>query len=187
VSLAADVSILPLATSACPPSLTPSPLAYCTVANEFARTHIEELKPDVVVLAQAKDHERADFEGLVAWLTRVGVKHVVVMGPVPQWQPDLYKVIARHYWPEPPARIQTHLSKSAFAADRALRARMAGRAVTFVSVIDQLCNEQGCLAYLDGDRREGLTTFDYGHLSARGSAFVVKGALEPALAPLLRP
>jgi peptidoglycan/LPS O-acetylase OafA/YrhL len=188
VTLPSDVSLLPFASSGCYPSVDPAQpdtRGYCTAANAYARQHIRELKPDVVILAQASSHEDTDFDGIIAWLGSVGVKHVVLIGPVPQWHPDLYKVIARHYWAATPERLNTYLVKKVFDTDRLLHTRSAGRPFTFVSIIDQMCNADGCIVYLDGDRKEGLITNDYGHLTTKGSVFVAKTILAPVITSLL--
>jgi peptidoglycan/LPS O-acetylase OafA/YrhL len=187
-TLPADISILQLSTSACFPSVAPqdpNPHPFCAPANAFARARIQEVKPDLVVLAQVSRHERTDFAGIVDWLERVGVKHVVVLGPVPTWHPDLNQVIARHYWPDPPARINAYLDRRAFDSDRILRERMRGRPATFVSLIEHLCNDDGCLAYLDGDPKDGIMAWDYGHFTTKASLYVARTILAPAILTLL--
>jgi len=33
----------------------------------------------------------------------------LVLGPVPQWKPDLNKVVASHFWEDTPDRLRTYL------------------------------------------------------------------------------
>jgi peptidoglycan/LPS O-acetylase OafA/YrhL len=187
--LPSDVSLLIVATSGCHPNVDPNernPHASCADSNAFARAQIARTRPDVVVVAQAEAHEKNDLMGIAAWLRATGAKHVIVLGPVPQWHPPLHEVIARHYWEATPNHIQSYLMKNVFATNRALHAKFDGSSLAkFVSPIDNLCDERGCLAYLDGDRQGGLMTFDYGHLTTRGSLFVAQTILAPVIEQLL--
>lgn len=64
-------------------------LGTCNRANRFAIEKIAEVKPDTVILAQSVDHQSTDFAALAARLRGIGVRQVILVGPVPQWQPSL--------------------------------------------------------------------------------------------------
>ena len=57
--------------------------------------------------------------------------------------------------------------------------------VTYVSMIGPLCHDGACLAYLDGDRKEKLMTYDYAHFTLPASEFVVRTVVYPAMSGLL--
>lgn len=188
--LPSDVSLLIVATSGCPPSLAPNNSRdVCNLSNAFAREKIALVHPDVVILAQLALHEYSDLDATASWLRQSGTKHVVLMGPIPQWRPALYTVIARHYdLAAPPERVGgSYLNPQTLETNRALHAKFDGSSlVTLVSPIDVLCNERGCLAYVNDDRREGLMTWDYGHLTKAASIFVARTIVAPAINRLLQ-
>jgi hypothetical protein len=139
-------------------------------------------RPDVVVLAQAARHEATDWGALSGALLDAGAGRVVVIGPLPHWKPDLNRLVARAYWPDPPRRIAKGLLRSQFDTNALLkaRARNDGR-YDLISPLDTLCDADGCLAYLGPDKVDDLMVFDYGHLTPRGSEWLGKALLGPSI------
>jgi hypothetical protein len=184
-NLPADVSLLQGGSSGCPPTLSklsPDPLQTCNKANRFVWEKIQALKPSVVILAQQKNHEKTNYDDTVGHLKAAGVQHVVLVGPVPQWQPFLYKIMLRKHWADYSDRMNTHLDKSVLHTDKLLQTKYRhSQAVTYVSLVQQLCDDQGCITYLNGDRKEGLITYDYGHFTLVASDFVAKTILMPII------
>jgi len=70
------------------------------------------------------------------------------------------------------------LNKEVINTDNILKKKWENSAeLSYFSLIDQLCNQQGCLTYIDNNKQEGLWTFDYGHLSPNASQYVAKNML----------
>jgi hypothetical protein len=180
-----EISILQVATSSCPPSLTPQqpdPLLACNKSNRFALKVIAEEKPQTVLLAQKDMHEGTDFDQLAKTLKGMGVHTVVLVGPVPQWNTALYKIIAAKFWSSTPQRSASYLLPEIFASDRVLKQRYSDDPnLRYVSLTDFFCDPSGCLLYLDGDRRDGIVTHDYGHLLPRASVFLSERLLAPLI------
>lgn len=188
-ALEPGVSVLQVGASGCRPSLVPwpeDPLGSCTTANRHALERIAAVRPTVVVLAQQNGHEHNDFAAIIARLHGLGVAHVVLVGPVPQWTTFLYEVVQRAYRGHPPRRLTAPLDPGVPATDRILTERFAGRDdVTYVSLVRHLCTAEGCLVYDGDDPLEGLVTYDYGHLTLRLSDRIAGDLLVPALRPWL--
>ena len=186
--LPSDVSILQVATSACSPSLddrSPDTFQSCNRSNRFALQTIQRTKPTVVLLAQRSDHESTDWPRIAAAAKAAGAQHVVVVGPVPQWTSDLHKLIARKYWDHTPLHIPD-LSEAIMETDATMRRLYSStNDLQYISLIERLCDSSGCLAYLNGDRMNGLMAQDYGHLTRAGSTYVAKRIIAPAVLPLL--
>ena len=186
-TLQEDVSLLQVGSSGCAPSAEDhehDALGTCNRANRFAIEKIAEVSPDTVILAQSVDHQSTDFEGLAAKLRGFGVRQVILIGPVPQWQPSLYKLILKNYWGAVPLRLNHHLRQSVFAADRIMKERYGhSPELTYISLVDSLCNADGCLTHVDGNPKEGLITYDYGHFTLPASEYVVNNFIAPVLAP----
>lgn len=189
-ALPPDVSLLQVAASGCIPSLTvqdDDPVGACNRANAFAIDRIKALKPSVVVLAQEGHHEDNDFPALIARLHQLGVGHVILPGPVPHWKPFLYQVVERKYRGRPPRRTWDNVQPGALHTDRLLRDRFAGSTeVDYISLIEPLCDAEGCLVYLGDDPLEGLTTYDYGHFTLPMSDYVGRTLLVPAILKALQ-
>ncbi|HNI23996.1 MAG TPA: SGNH hydrolase domain-containing protein, partial [Plasticicumulans sp.] len=188
-TLPADVALLHVGASGCPPNVDdvhPDPLDSCNRANRLAWQAIGELHPDVVMLAQQGGHSITQYDALIARLHAGGVAQVVLIGPVPHWQPFLYQVVLKKYWQATPVQIGSNLDPAMFGLDAGLQRRYAGMpGVTYVSMIGPLCHDGACLAYLDGDRKEKLMTYDYAHFTLPASEFVVRTVVYPAMSGLL--
>lgn len=186
-NLPAGVRLAQVATSACKPALQTPPTVglagSCTISNAYALSQIRRLRPAVVVLAQSDRHDLTDWTALGDALKRVGVRRVVLVGPVPQWKPSLPLVVTRHHWGAQAERFNTGLDRGILALDQRLRARFgASQDPVYVSLIEALCNEAGCQAYVPQAASATLMAVDYGHLSPEASAYVVQRALRPVLA-----
>jgi hypothetical protein len=73
-----------------------------------------------------------------------------------------------------PARMTHGLVPHAEAVDKDLKALIRPDAVVkYFSVLDTLCNADGCLVRTTDDPTS-FTAWDYGHLTAQGAAVVVK-------------
>ena len=183
-ALPAGFSLAQVATSGCPPRLSePDPLELegrCERANGYARQAIAALKPDVVILAQMQGHRDTDWTALADAVRRMGAGHAVVVGPTPQFSPSLPLVIANQYWGQPHDRVKGP-GGGIMQVDGALKAALGqSQALLYVSLVDALCNADGCLATIPGEPSQ-LIAVDSGHLSPRGSIFVVDLALKPLL------
>ena len=62
--------------------------------NKLAISKIKELKPKIVIVAQANQHENVDWSSFYERVRNLGVDTVVLVGPLPQWLPSLPVVIA---------------------------------------------------------------------------------------------
>lgn len=152
----------------------------CDYSNRFAWQKIADLKPDIVIMAQQKIHQQTDWQALSTRLAALGVRQVVLVGPVPQWQPSLPSVVATRHWREPGNYILDAALDPTILRTNDVMQTLAGRGgYTYVSVIDQLCQKMRCLARIPpGD---ALLLVDYGHLSAEGSEYVVRHVVMPRL------
>jgi len=182
----AGTVVAQVATSLCRPSLgdRDSEIARgrCLRANTFALERIGALRPSVVVMAQADRHLESDWPALSERLASLGVQRTILVGPVPQWRPSLPEVIASQYWDSDSTRAAYGLDASPIDSDRVLRQRMNGvRGLTYVSVIEKLCNAEGCIGVLPGSSDRDLLVFDVGHLTPKGSVYVAEEVLQPLL------
>ncbi len=188
-ALAPDgTSVAQVTTSLCRPAIaevdTHVPDGRCVRANGFALERIAALRPDVVILAQMNDHPLTDWAALTARLVALGAGRVVLVGPVPQWRPSLPEVVTTHYWGAPLQRAAHGLVADVLSNDRAAAERTAAVAhLAYASVVDRLCNGDGCLAVVPDSPDGDLIAVDSGHLTPSGSVFVVREVLSRYLLP----
>jgi peptidoglycan/LPS O-acetylase OafA/YrhL len=177
-----------VATSGCRPSLGPIDLQVpgqrCEKANTFALQKIAELKPDTLIIAQAGGHELTDWDALATHVKNLGVRRVLVVGPVPMWQPTLPEIYINRYWDSKPDRIAYGLIGERSQEDQQMKERYAqSTTLTYVSIINRLCDASGCLAVVPGTNPPELLTFDAAHLTPRASVYVADQILRPILEP----
>lgn len=151
----------------------------CGRSNRAALAAIDRLNPEIVVMAHNEEQLSQDWDGLGRHLKALGARRVVLVGPLPQWQPSLPLVVTRAHWPLREDRIATGLSAEPIrvSAELTRRAR-EWRAVDYVPLTERLCNQSGCLAAIPGG---GLIALDYAHLTPDGSRFVAREIIAPAL------
>ncbi|MDB5993543.1 MAG: oatA 2 [Pseudomonas sp.] len=178
-----------VASAGCKPSLTDDPgfktppRMACNYSNRTALDGIQAVRPDVVVIAQKDDHDKTRWDEIAARLKSYGVKHVVLMGPLPQWNPSLPSVIANRHWGATDSHItDAGLDQRVMTSDRVTQSSIDHNAVDFVSLIDKLCIADSCLVRLQGD--DSLLQIDSGHLSEKGSIYIVKNYLMPEIEKL---
>lgn len=183
--LPADWQILQVASSGCTPAINaeePSSTNYCQQSNWFALKAIAEAKPDVVLIAQNAGHDIASFRLISEKLKSLGVGKVIIIGPTPHWTANLSDIILRKLWADTPDRTWVGVDDRALKDNAKLQAYFTQTdPAGFVNLIDFFCNDKGCLTYLGGDRKAGITAWDSGHLTPMASDYLAEGFLERAV------
>jgi peptidoglycan/LPS O-acetylase OafA/YrhL len=184
--LPSGTALAQVATSACRPGLGPIDLEVpggrCTRTNTYAVEKIRELKPEVLILAQSGAHEATDWEALARGVQAIGVKRVIVVGPVPMWQPSLPEVVSSQFWGSTYDRVSYGLVTGRLEEDARLRARYQGSTVlTYVSLLGALCDANGCRATVPDTNPPELLAFDASHLTPLASQYVARQVLRPVL------
>lgn len=183
-NLPANWQILQVASSSCPPSLTTSADSageYCVKSNLVAIESIETAKPDVVIVAQNDKHNAAAAEAIHNRLKELGVSKVIFLGPVPHWNTELPKIIARQLWVFTPERTFVGVNRDVMDTNQKLRREYLAKGLSYIDAIALFCNEDGCLTRIGSDRLANITTHDYGHLLPISSAYLASNILLPAI------
>lgn len=182
----AGTRVAQVTTSLCRPSLDDAdpqvPGGRCRRSNTFAIERMKSLRPAVVVMAQKAPHLDTDWAAVTANVLATGAGRVVLVGPAPVWSPSLPEVVANQYWGRSYARVGHGLAPAVFETDRELKKRTAGiPGLTYLSLLDGLCTEEGCRALVGDMGWQDLIAFDAGHLTPQGSVFVVETLLRRAV------
>lgn len=183
-TIPADWQLLQVASSGCRPAIvkTPSKSFYCNQSNWFALETIRNSKPNVVLIAQKSGHDAEKMHVIEAYLKDIGVDKIVFTGPTPEWTPSLPRVVAGLLWDTKGARSWRGLDTRVKAENDALVHTLNNYPdIHFVNLFDNLCNYEGCLIYLNDNRKEGIMSYDYGHLTPLASQYVVQNMLLPSI------
>ncbi|RMO88313.1 Acyltransferase protein [Pseudomonas syringae pv. philadelphi] len=184
--LAKNTPFYQVAAASCRPSLSnhegriSATSKACDYSNSTALRGIERLRPEVVVIAQKDRHDKTDWHQIAVRLKGYGVKHIVLIGPLPLWNPSLPSVIANRHWGLTDAYISDPaLDQSVMVLDQATRKLAVSAGIQFVSLIDKLCVADACR--VRPENSTSLLQIDSGHLSAEGSLYVVRNYVLPQL------
>jgi hypothetical protein len=175
--------------SACPPILgfvvTARPL--CKATNDATFDFIAREHPDTVVMLASWSFysgaafDRLDVADVARTATRVralGVRRVLVLGPLPRWlehQPD---VVLRLWEREHRIidRTTTELDPALTASDDALRAALPAD-IAYVSPLRRLCDARGCKVLTTYRGKLEPMAWDDAHLTAAGSEVLARSLL----------
>lgn len=172
--------ILQVASSGCLPNSEvekASASDYCQQSNWFALQAIAKARPNVVIVAQNPPQSVENLDKITARLKAWGVRKIIFMGETPHWQTDLPKLVLRKMWENTPQRSKLGLDQDVLAKNAQLQEEFhPPKSVHFVNLIDFFCNSEGCLIYLN-DKKTGITSFDYGHLTPVASLYLAENLL----------
>lgn len=143
---------------------------------------IRSQKPDAVIVSQASIFDFDDLDTTIGWLRSVGIKTIVVVGPAPRWSMNLPWIIVRN-WTTVPQRTWTGFNHKVSRYNSRLGRFVSsyGDDVRYVDIVKQFCNASGCLTYLGDNMRDGITTWDQGHLTPVASKYLSDMALVAAV------
>lgn len=184
-TLPSDTSLLLVYASGCRPhpiDLAKLATDYCEKSNSFALSTILQAVPDVVIISFNNSFDTDYLRQVSREIKQIGVKRVILLGLAPHWEPFLFKVVMQNYWQFTPARIATHLDPHALGIDKAFQNELqANEPFEYRNLYDFFCNAEGCLIYLDRNRREGLVSFDNAHLRPHASLYLAEHLLTPLI------
>ncbi len=191
---AADIKIAEYVANGCPPIQNFSEV--CQRANDKAIAALESDRPDVVILFANWPVYSTQFqagsivEGLNAYIDELQASgaEILIAGPFPSFGEDLPTALLKrwsmHKTRGMPTRLFGFPDAKTAAVERDLRAFAATRRVNFFSLIDLLCNQDGCrTSYTDNP--SDLLTWDYGHLTTGGAELVGAALLKVIRANML--
>lgn len=184
-SLGTRYAVSQLTRDSCPPIVNFG-YAVCQKSNEHVIAEIRRLHPKTVVMFGVWGHYQKDWSapspertGLLASIEQLkasGITDIVVLGPAPEWSDNLPKLVYQG-WKDSypvhkiPARLATGLDPVPAAVDKQLETLLSHDSVRYVSMMQFLCNKDGCLTQVPA-RTGDLLTWDYGHLTTEGAVFV---------------
>jgi peptidoglycan/LPS O-acetylase OafA/YrhL len=168
--------------SACAPLLADAfneQLPNCAEINAYVMRLITLRKPQRVVLsARWSVHDWTNIAAVVAKLRAAGVENIDLIGPVPRWKISLPRQLISYAQRAKSDSLPDRMVTGVDFTFRDIEPALIGVAdeshVDYFSPASILCNEAGCITKT-GQAVSTLTAFDYDHLTASGSIFLVSG------------
>ncbi|QUM77878.1 acyltransferase [Moritella sp. 24] len=184
-----NISFYQVTSAGCKPSLSKSGgsngelTLACDLSNELALEKMTILKPDLVIMSQAGMHEETNWNEIYNYLRGIGVKNILLIGPVSQWRPSLPKVMIKpeHWNSLEPYINDDFLDMDIINTDLKMKLLEPNFDFQYISLIDDLCyfDDDYFCRVKSGD--DTLLQVDYGHLSASGSKFVSETILRESI------
>jgi len=179
-----------LTASACPPLLNYRKKARpnCREINDFALRKLGELKPERIVLHASWKSEYGRQSGsledlLVNTLSRLKRatpgSEIIVLGNSPQWRPSLpEQMVAARLSLEARAVLEPSAYAEFQAIDERVR-KIAGNAgVSYISILERYCVQQGCLTSLEYAGQLEPFVWDRRHLTRASSREIANNILD---------
>jgi peptidoglycan/LPS O-acetylase OafA/YrhL len=179
-NIPSDWQILQIGTSGCAPGFgdSDSAINFCERSNWSAWKLAREVRPDVVIIGQRATHDFQLMSDMADQLLSAGVGRVIFTGPAPHWKFNLPAIITKRLFDDTPKYTRLGLKEDFIELDVQLAEDSSGQSLfEYVSLIDYFCNDDGCMTYVGDDRMQGITTWDYGHLTLPASDIFVKEVL----------
>ena len=182
-----NININQVATSGCRPLIKEDIKTVgenkkaCDLSNKMAKKVILDIMPKVIILAQRLEHDENDYKEILSYLNEHNLNSkLILVGPVPQWQPSLPSIIAKRHFNKDEVIINDHsLVSKVLSVNSQLHTEYDSSEIEYISIVDQLCTKNGCLAKVDNNNTP--LVWDYGHLSLEGSIYVVEKILKNKL------
>jgi peptidoglycan/LPS O-acetylase OafA/YrhL len=170
--------------SSCPPELGDqySDRGNCNEINAATRAYIEKTRPHAVIINGRWPDDEAQRDAQItkisAFLHANGVETVILVGPAPDWEPDLRGLLIRMTFPHDALPLRMTPPASSWpgtqAEDASLQKLSAKVGAEYVSLVGRLCEGQECRIRVSDDIPAGLVASDHDHLTAQASIFVLK-------------
>lgn len=186
--------------SGCPPVLdfNVNNKPECARINAYVFSELEKLKPRTLVLASywglyngdKKDKwDLLNSEKIVSTVNKlknIGIKNIVLVGPLPVYSVKQAEMVRKKYvWDTIYVRTYRNFDSSARLYNDEIKDVARTTGINFISPLDMLCDKSGCQISISDDPIVPLS-FDYGHLTADGSIYLVSRFFGANLIPLSR-
>lgn len=169
----------------CPPILKLDVLwrDECSKGNDDQIERIKNEWPKRVVLAANwTDYDWRRVQVTIDELRRIGYDQIEIVGPAPQWKESLYKQLYLNYLATKdeniPYRMNFGLNNNFLEIEPQLKAIAMKNKISYLSIVDVLCNTSGCITRFGEDSSE-LASFDGGHFTSAASIYVVSRFYKP--------
>jgi peptidoglycan/LPS O-acetylase OafA/YrhL len=173
-----NLAIAQRTAGSCPPGMDLDQTKHgaCDAINAATRKYIEQTRPYAVVINARWENGRAmdiRIPEIVKFLREQNVSRIVLIGPTPDWAPDLKKLLLRKYFHDDalPLRMSAPQPYWSITLERhrQLQSLALALGIDFLSPIDEFCVGQDCLLRVSEDIPAGLIASDHDHMTEQAS------------------
>lgn len=160
----------------------------CRNGNEYIISLIEQYKPDTVIMFAVwnvynenwndqlhNDRFYSELKATIRAIRAAGVEDILLVGPNPQWLGALPDTVLKYAWDNdevpPPLYMSYGLNPVIRTVDLKMKEFVASMSVEYFSLVDLLCNPQGCQTRATSEPASFMS-WDYGHLTTEGALYV---------------
>lgn len=158
----------------------------CKNANDYFKEYISVIKPDIVLISQINGHDSENIYNLISYMNSLDILNIYLIGPLPQWNIELPKIIAQSYWESKNYVVDNHnsfryelvdldnVSKTIYFENN------KNLSYKYISLLDKYCDKElKCLMTID----DKATPFvwDNSHLTPLASIIVGNDIIEQIL------
>ncbi len=158
--------------SGCKPLINTRGNKICTaLMRDFFEKYIHTYDFDTVILsARWKKEDINAILETVKFLRILDVR-AIVLGPIPEYNLDLPRALAKNEMSADPDFISKWLNKDIFIIDSTFKDAFGSENQNYISLVDILCISNGSCKTIEDDVP---LQFDYGHLTYEGAVFLLK-------------
>jgi hypothetical protein len=187
------MAISEFARDACPPIVAVGN-PVCVKSNAYVLERIQELHPKTVIIfgywvnyRTGLDLNAATSKNLGPTLDELrkrGVQNIVIIGPAPNWNEPLPILLSKRTMEDAPLyrvpdRMSFGLDTNTMKVDESLRAMLTNQpSVHYVSLVERLCDANGCLTRVPNSSGAQLMAWDESHLTKMGAELVARYLFE---------
>jgi peptidoglycan/LPS O-acetylase OafA/YrhL len=147
----------------------------CKEINDGILDWIRQERPDKIVLTAAWSTSFAPEIGpTISKLQSLGASDIELVGPVPLWQKPLPEQLASYIQEHKvfPEYLEKGLRDYPFQINVDLSEIAHAKGISYQSPLSILCKEMACITRV-GETPDSITQFDQGHLTRKGSIYLV--------------
>ena len=149
----------------------------CRIFNDYILGVAKRLRPNCVVLAASWTHyDWRRVETTILALKSFGIRHIVLVGPVPEWEgslpAQLYNYYRKHLGEPLPTRMRLGSREEPGRVDSLMVPFCERLKIEYLSPYKMLSDKDGFITRL-GDDADSIVAFDSGHLTIAGSEYLV--------------
>jgi hypothetical protein len=181
------VNVMQASTGWCDPTNNDKTNFKCVDINKEVINKLKIYKPDILVLnnnwnaSSRQEYYKGNnsywerLDELLELYFSLGVKKIIIVGQIPMWTVDLPEYVNKNYLIKGqviPSRLNENLRMDVFSTEKIMKNLKYNENTKYVSLIDYLCNNNGCLTTTAAIYDNNPIVWDDGHLTQDGSDFI---------------
>ena len=191
-----QINLVALPVMYCTPLSVHDRRQACVQFNQWIEAQIKVMKPDLVLIFAhhafwGDDESYGEAQPYPAYLfnraleiKQASAGQVLVVGQIPTWVNSLphnlnLNFLRRHM--AVPSKTTIGVDENSLAMDGILAKTAANMPIPYLSLVQQLCDAQGCQTSVGKNFPDDLFVHDYGHLTKNGAAYISEKILWPEI------